>query len=205
MPAATSPVVLGERLLPAPVGQPQTIHLPDGSMLVPIARVDASGHRTPLTGGAGSAPLRVQGGGAAPSGGVLHAAEGANVTAGGVAEADGDFEPLGMLYNNNYYKRYFDGGGIDVKDRSQVEERSIESTILYLRDKEPESDDFGVSGISIRNVDDRADRDLLTVNPRAMYVIDVHGIQGNGTKRTIPTVMNRDGATFTDPRIRGGG
>jgi hypothetical protein len=206
---------LGEQLLPAPVGEPQTIHLPDGSMLVPIARVDSTGHRTPLAGGAGSArlsaPATTGGGAAAPAptpaprggggGGMLHAAEGAHITADGIAEADGDFEPIGMLYNSNYYKRYFDGGGIDMNNRSKVEERATESTLMYLLDKEPNVDDFGISGIAVRNVDSSADADLLKVNPRARFVIDVHGIQGDGTKRSIPTVMNTDGATFTDPRF----
>lgn len=208
--ALTNPTLLGERLLPAPLGEPQTLHLPDGSMLVPIARVDAAGSRIPLTGGAGSAPLT--GGGdvaaataaAAASGGVLHAAEGAQVTASGAAVADDDFEPLGFLYNDNYYKRYFDGGGIDVSDRGKVEERAVESTFLYLKDKEPAVDDFGITGVAVRTVDPHADRDLLTVNPRARYVIDVHGVQGNGTQRSIPTVMNGDGATFTDPLIKRG-
>lgn len=209
--APTNPTLLGERLLPAPVGEPQTLHLPDGSMLVPIARVDASGARIPLAGGAGSAPLTGGGAAAAPSaataaasGGMLHAAEGAQVTAGGAAIADADFEPLGFLYNDNYYKRYFDGGGIDVGNRSQVEERATESTFLYLHDKEPAVDDFGITGIAVRDVDANADRDLLAINPRARYVIDVHGVQGNGVQRSIPTVMNGDGATFTDPRLKGG-
>ena len=201
--APTQPALLGERLLPAPVGEPQTIHLSDGSMLVPIARVDASGNRIPLSGGPGSAPLTGGGNTAATqtAGGTLHAAEGAPVSADGVAHADDDFEPLGFLYNDNYYKRYFDGGGIDTNDRGQVEERAVESTILYLHDKEPNVDDFGVTGIGLRRADAVTDKDLLEINPRAQWIIDVHGVQGDGKERTIPTVMNRDGATFTDPRI----
>lgn len=209
--APTNPTLLGEQLLPAPVGEPQTLHLPDGSILVPIARVDASGNRIPLAGGAGSAPLTGGGANAAPApvpapapavGGALHVAEGAQVTADGAAVADNDFEPLGFLYNDNYYKRYFDGGGIDVNNRSQVEERATESTFLYLHDKEPEVDDFGITGVAVRPVDPAADGDLLRINPRAKYVIAVHGVQGNGVQRSIPTVMNADGATFTDPLIR---
>lgn len=214
--APSQPALLGEMTLPAPTGEPQTIHLPDGSLLVPIARVDASGSRIPLAGGAGSAPLTGGGGvteapaaqmsvptSASGAGGSLHAAEGAQLTADGRAIADDDFEPLGMLYNGDYYKRYFDGGGLDVNDRGALEERAVESTILYLRDKEPEVDDFGVTGIGMRPADPATDQDLLNVNPRAKWIVDVHGVQGDGTQRTIPTVINEDGATFTDPRIRG--
>jgi hypothetical protein len=207
--APANQAYLGEQTLPAPVGQPQTIHLPDGSMLVPVARVDSSGHRVPLSGGAGSAPLT--GGGAKASevasahggGGTMHAAEGTTVNGEGHAvQASGaKFEPLGFLYNDNYYKRYFDGGGIDVSSREKVEERAVESTFAYLKDREPDVDDFGVTGVQLRSVDPSADRDLLNVNPRAKFVIDVHGVQGNGSHRSIPTVMNEDGATFTDPRI----
>ncbi|MCB0878431.1 MAG: hypothetical protein KDC46_05565 [Thermoleophilia bacterium] len=206
--APANQAYLGEQTLPAPVGQPQTLHLPDGSMLVPIARVDASGNRTPLAGGAGSAPLTGGGADAAAAaqtpaaGGALHAAEGAQVTAGGQAIADDDFEPMGFLYNGDYYKRYFEDGGIDVNDRTAVEERSIESTFKYLKDREPEVDDFGITGVGVRRVDPSRDGDLLHVNPRALYVVDVHGVQGNGHQRSIPTVMNQDGTTFTDPRLR---
>lgn len=202
---STNQAFLGEQVLPAPIGEPQTIHLPDGSMLVPVARVDASGARIPLTGGAGSAQYvstgsTVNHGGT--GGGTLHAGEGAQITSDGRALADSDFEPLGILYNGNYYKRYFDGGGLDVNDRNKLEERATESTYLYLKDKEPEVDDFGISGISLRRVEAGRDTDLLHVNPRAMWVMDVHGIQGDGVQRTIPTIINSDGATYTDPRMR---
>jgi hypothetical protein len=215
--APSQPALLGERLLPAPIGEPQTIHLPDGSMLVPIARVDASGNRIPLTGGAGSAPLMGGGGNAAvetpaqqaartsgiTGGGVLRAAPGTAVSAAGAAvPAAGDvFEPLGFLYNDKYFKKFHDAGGINVDDRAKVEERAIRSTFAYLLEEEPDVDDFGVTGVTIRAADPATDSDLLNVNPRSHLLVDVHGVQGNGVRRTIPSVMNRDGAVFVDPRI----
>jgi hypothetical protein len=197
VPAPTQPALLGEHLLPAPVGEPQTIHLPDGSTLVPVARVDAYGNRVPLTGGAGSAPM--------VGGGTAHVAEGAVVSADGRIDAAGrEFEPLSFLYNGNYYKQYFEDGGINVADRGQVEERASESTYMYLLDKEPAVDDFGITGIATRRVDPARDQDLLNVNPNAYWIIEVSGVQGNGVQRMIPTVMNEDGATFTDPRLSKG-
>jgi hypothetical protein len=197
-------------ILPAPVGEPQTINLPDGSMLVPIARVDASGNRTPLAGGAGSAPL-TGGGGGASDGGVVHAAEGTAVTASGDVQAAGrKFEPHALMYNDNYYKKYIDGdtntnfGRFNIEDREQVEERAIESTLMYLKDKEPDVDDFGITGVNVRRVNQGADRDLLNVNPDAHWIVTVHGTQGDGTARKIPTVMNADGTTYTDPPLRRG-
>jgi hypothetical protein len=217
VPAPTQPALLGEHLLPAPVGEPQTINLPDGSTLVPVARVDASGNRVPLTGGAGSAPMIPGGtglvaGGAAASpasttggGATAHVAEGAVVSGDGRVDAAGrEFEPLSFLYNGNYYKQYFEDGGINVADRGQVEERASESTYMYLLDKEPAVDDFGITGITTRRVDPGSDRDLLNVNPNAYWIVEVSGVQGNGVQRMIPTVMNEDGATFTDPRLSKG-
>ena len=214
--APSQPVLLGERLLPAPAGEPQTLHLSDGSMLVPIARVDASGSRVPLSGGPASLPLRtatlaptvtavagiasaVTGGGAAAS----PAAPAATPTV-PVAGAEQAFEPLGFLYNDRYFKKFHDAGGIDLGDSKAVQERAVRSTFAYLLEEEPNVDDFGVTGVSVRRADPAADADLLRVNPRAHYVIDVHGVQGDGTQRSIPSVMNSDGAVFVDPRINRG-
>lgn len=190
-------MLLGERLLPAPAGEPQTIHLNDGSMLVPVARVDASGSRTPLTGGPGSAQLQYS---AAPSAPAATApAVVPNVSAGG-ANATG-FEPLGFLYNDRYFKKFHDAGGLDLANDAKVKERAVRSTFAYLLEEEPNVDDFGVTGVNVRRPDPAADADLLRINPRAHYVIDVLGVQGNGVQRSIPSVMNSDGAVFVDPRI----
>lgn len=190
--APSQPVLLGERLLPAPVGEPQTIHLNDGSMLVPVARVDASGARTPLTGGPGSAPLSYA---AAPA--VAAAAPAAAPVVGGGS----GFEPLGFLYNDRYFKKFHDAGGIDLNDDKAVKERSVRSTFAYLLEEEPNVDDFGVTGVSYRKADPVADADLLKIDPRAHWIIDVNGVQGDGVARSIPSVMNSDGAVFVDPRI----
>jgi hypothetical protein len=71
----------------------------------------------------------------------------------------------------------------------------------YLVEEEPDVDDFGVSNIELRRVDPAADRDLLTVNPHASYVADVSGVTGDGTAKSVPSVINDDGAVFVDPRI----
>lgn len=200
-------MLLGEKLLPAPVGEPQTLHLPDGSMLVPVARVDAAGNRTPLTGGAGSAPLR-SAATAAPA--AASAAEDAPAaiapaTAATPVSGGGDaaFEPHGFLYNDRYFAKFHDAGGIDLADSAAVEERAVKSTFAYLLKEEPEVDDFGVTDVKVRPADATADADLLHINPRAHFVIDVNGVTGTGRHKSIPSVMNRDGAVFVDPRIRG--
>ncbi len=201
--APTQPVLLGERLLPAPVGQPQTIHLNDGSMLVPVARVDASGSRTPLAGGPGSAPLATAV--AAAAGPAAAAPVAVPVTAPAAAPVAGGgaagFEPLGFLYNDRYFKKFHDAGGISLDDSKAVQERVVKSTFAYLLEEEPNVDDFGVTGVNVRRADPVADADLFKINPRAHYIVDVNGVQGNGVARSIPSVMNADGAVFVDPRI----
>lgn len=192
--APSQPVLLGERLLPAPAGEPQTIHLNDGSMLVPVARVDGTGNRTALSGGPGSTPLSYSAAPAAP----------ATPAAAPVAGGGGAFEPLGFLYDDRYFKKFHDAGGIDLNDDSAVKERSVRSTFAYLLEEEPNVDDFGVTGVSYRKADPVADADLFKINPRAHWIIDVNGVQGDGVGRSIPSVMNSDGAMFVDPRITRG-
>jgi hypothetical protein len=248
------PTLLGERLLPAPTGEPQTLHLNDGSMLVPIAWIDAWGARMPLAGGPGSArlstttrpappapvepapvepaivepapvepapvepapveaapvePVPVFASTPTPAAPAAPAAEGAPAvpiatevptTGGGAA----DFEPVGFLYNDRYFRKFHDAGGIDVNDQRAVEERVVRSTFAYLLEEEPDVDDFGVTSVHLRKVDPQADSDLLRINPRALYHADVAGIQGDGVTRSIPSVVNSDGAVFVDPRIHRG-
>jgi hypothetical protein len=199
--APTQPVLLGERLLPAPAGEPQTIHLNDGSMLVPVARVDASGNRVPLAGGPGSARLATAPAAAAPAAAPA-IAPAAAAPAAAQATGGGAAAPIALLYNDLYFKQYFSGGnGFDSNNPEKVRERAIESTILYLHDKEPNVDDFGITAVDTRPVDAGADADLLKIDPNAKFVIDVKGVQGDGVARSIPSVMNHDGTTYTDPRI----
>ncbi len=184
--APTNQAYLGEITLPAPAGEPQALQLPDGSILVPVARVDAAGNRVALTGGAGSAQLAT------------------STSGGGSASASASSDPVSFLLDGVYYKQYFPGGGIDTSNVASIRERAIESTYKYLLDREPGVDDFGTTDVSVREVDATADRDLLAVNPGARYVIDVHGVQSDGVRRSIPSVMNHDGATYTDPRLSKG-
>lgn len=190
VPAPAQPTLLGVKMLPAPHGQPQTIHLADGSMLVPLARVRADGTRVPLSVG-GTMP--------APPMPAAAAAPAAPVAGGGAA-----FEPRGFLYDDRYFRKFHDAGGIDVEDMEKVEERTIRSTFAYLLEEEPEVDDFGVTNVRMRRAHPHADVDLFTINPRAHWIVDVEGVQGDGRKRSIPSVVNRDGAVFVDPRVRNG-
>lgn len=202
--APTNPVLLGEKILPAPLGQPQTLHLPDGSMLVPVAMLDAGGNRIPLTGGAGSAPLNYAASATAAAPTATAAATTAPVTGGGSTAPNAGFEPLGILYNDRYFKKFHDASPIDLSNDKAVKDRAIKSTMAYLLEEEPNVDDFGVTNVDVRRVDPARDADLLRVDPRAYYVIDVHGVQGDGVVRSIPSVMNADGAVFTDPPVRRG-
>ncbi len=199
--APSQPVLLGERLLPAPAGEPQTLHLNDGSMLVPVARVDASGNRTPLSGGPGSVPLNYSAAAVTAAPAAAPAAAAAAPAAAPVSGGGSGFEPLGFLYNDRYFKKFHDAGGIDLNDDGAVKERSVRSTFAYLLEEEPNVDDFGVTGVSYRKADPVADADLYRINPRAHWIIDVHGVQGDGVVRSIPSVMNSDGAVFVDPRV----
>jgi len=112
------------------------------------------------------------------------------------------FEPKAFLYDDRFFKKFHAAGGIDVKDMNKVEDRIIRATFAYILAEEPDVDDLGITEVRIRLVDPIANADLLRVNPRALYIVDVIGVQGDGTERTIPSVFNSDGAVFVDPRIR---
>jgi hypothetical protein len=199
--APIQPVLLGERLLPAPIGQPQTIHLNDGSMLVPVARVDASGARTPLTGGPGSAPLNYAVNAAAAAPTAATPAAPAAVPATTVA---GGSEPLGFLYRGDYYKKFKDSTVIDITNAEQVQDKVTRGTLDHVKNDEPDWQGFGVTKITTRAVDPNADRDLLNVDPNAAIYVEVHGIAGTGEAKMIPSVVERDGDVFVDPRLSKG-
>lgn len=194
--------LLGVRLLPAPAGEPQTIHLADGSVLVPLARVGRDGTTQPLTGGGAAAAPVAPVPAPAPVPASAPVAAPAPVSA-AVPPAAG-FEPKGFLYNDRYFRKFHAAGGIDVSDVRRVEERATRATFAYLLEEEPNVDDFGVTGVRMRRADPVGDSDLLRINPRAHWVVDVDGVQGDRVLRSIPSVVNSDGAVFVDPRIRGG-
>jgi hypothetical protein len=190
-------VLLGERLLPAPAGQPQTIHLNDGSILVPVARVDASGTRTPLVGGPGSAHLNYSA--AAPAVAAAPAAPAATVVGGGAGS-----ESLGFLFRGDYYKKFEDSTKIDLGNSEQVNDKVTRGTLDHVKNDEPELLGFGVTKISSRAVDQVADRDLLNVDPNAAIYVEVTGVTGTGEVKMIPSVVEHDGDVYVDPRLKNG-
>ncbi len=204
--APTQPVLLGERLLPAPAGQPQTIHLNDGSMLVPVARVDASGNRTPLAGGPGSAPLSYSANAAAPAAAApataVRAATGTVPVSGAGAAAA--FEPLGFLYRGEYYKKFQDTTKIDVSNTEQVKDKVTRGTLDHVKHDEPDYQGFGITSITTHAVDRVAHSDQPTVDPNAALYVEVTGVTGTGEVKMIPSVVEHDGDVFVDPRIRNG-
>jgi hypothetical protein len=199
-PAPAQPTLLGVKLLPAPAGQPQTIHLADGSLLVPLARVQTVQGSAPQPARAATAPASASTSTPVPA---VAAAEPASTPAApaAVAGGGGAFTPKGFLYNDRYFAKFHDASPIDFSDVEEVERRATKATMSYLVEEEPNVDDYGVTDVEIRQVDQVADRDLLTVNPHAKLVIDVHGVQGTGEAKSIPSVMNDDGSVFVDPRI----
>lgn len=176
-PAATSQGLVGMHLLQAPSGAaPGPIQLGDGSVLVPLARVER-GIAVPL----------------APGSPAVAAAAPPTIAT--------PFEPKGFLYDDRYFAKFHDAAPIDLADRDSVERRAAKATMSYLVEEEPGVDDFGVTAITMRRADPIADRDLLTIDPRAHWIIDVAGVRGDGTPKSIPSIMNSDGAVFVDPRI----
>jgi len=128
-------------------------------------------------------------------------AEGASTPAPQIErDAPVDFEPKGFLYNDRYFAKFHDAKAIDLADTSAIERRVAKATMAYLLEELPDVDDFGIQSISMRPVDPVADRDLLHVNPRAHYIVEVHGVDGMGAPMDIPVVFNRDGAVFVDPK-----
>jgi hypothetical protein len=183
-PAPAQPTLLGVTLLPAPAGQPQTIHLADGSMLVPLARVSHSS--------------------AAPAPSAISVAPAPAPAPAPAAVPAADFTPKGFLYRGNYYKRFQDETAIDLANLDQVEDKVTRGTLDHVKEDEPGMNGFGVTNIATRRVDRTADADLLNVNPHAVYVVDVSGVSGTGDSRSIPSVVNDDGSVYVDPRIRTG-
>lgn len=195
--APTQPTLLGTKLLPAPAGEPQTIHMPDGTMLVPLARVDAAGRQTALNTPAASAA-------AANVTPVATRPVTVTPTAAAPVTAGAGFEPKGFLFRGNYYKKFEDNTKIDLANLRQVEEKVTRGTLDHVKEDEPELNGFGVTNVSTRRVDRVADADLLNINPNAVYVVDVAGVAGTGQAKSIPSVVNADGSVFVDPKIRNG-
>lgn len=120
----------------------------------------------------------------------------------GVAQVGEPFEPLAFVWNQKFYNKVASATDIDISDESAVRTRALKSTMQQVLD-DGEYDDFAVREIRLRRVDPTADADLLNVNPRAHWIAEADGVDGTGTAHTIPSVVNRDGAVFVDPRIRG--
>jgi len=202
--APTQPTLLGVVALTPPKGEaPKTITLPDGSLLVPLGPV---GSPAANAASVSLAPkvAAAHGGGAAAAVAPTAASTSSHTAATGgglITPTASGFEPKGFLYNDRYFAKFHAAGGIDLADKNAVERRMAKSTMAYLLEEEPEVDDFGITGIDVRRADPAADRDLLTVNPRSHYVADVKGVDGNGRGKSIPLVMNGDGAVFVDPRV----
>jgi hypothetical protein len=182
-PAPAQPTLLGVTLLPAPAGQPQTIHLADGSMLVPLARVSHSS--------ASPAPVAISS--PAPAAPVAPAPGAAS-----------GFTPQGFLFRGNYYRRFQDETAINLANLDEVQEKVTRGTLDHVKEDQPEDNGFGVQDIQTRRVDPATDADLLNVNPHAVYVVNVSGVTGNGEAQSIPSVVNDDGSVYVDPRLKSG-
>lgn len=162
-------------------------------MLVPLAKVGADGATRPL-----------QGGGAAAAPATAAVAAPASNAAPTTATAPGGgshFEP-GFMFRGQYYRKFLDRTAIDMANLDQVKEKVVRGTIDKVMTDEPEMNGFGVTDVKVRSVDRNADKDLLTIDPDATYVVDVAGVGGNGEKKDIPSVVDADGDVFVDPRIR---
>jgi hypothetical protein len=117
---------------------------------------------------------------------------------------DVDMSPIpgSFLWQGKYFYKVAPAGGVDILDRMQVENRARKAVSQHLL-----NEGFGayaINSVQIRLVDPVADADLLRMDPGAYYVIDSGGTWADGTSGDIPSVMNRDGTTFVDPRIRFG-
>ena len=201
VPAPAQPTLLGVKLLPAPAGKPETIHLNDGSMLVPLAKLDSRGTIRSLDDAAAPATVpAVRATPANPTAGTAARPATPAVPGGGAA----GFEPKGFLYKGNYYKKFEDQTAIDVRNLAQVQDRITRGTLNHVKENEPEWQGLGITEIKSRAVDPNADRDLLNVDPNAAVYVEVSGITGTGEAKTIPSVVESDGDVFVDPRISGG-
>lgn len=202
VPAPAQPTLLGVKLLPAPAGRPQTIHLNDGSMLVPLAKVGSDGQLRSLDDPtARPATAAVPATPANPATGIAArpAAPAVPATGGGAG-----FEPKGFLYRGNYYKKFQDDTAIDIANLDQVREKVTRGTLNHVKEDEPTWQGLGVMDIKTRRVDPHADRDLLNVDPSALYYVEVSGVTGTGEYKVIPSVVESDGDVFVDPRLTGG-
>jgi hypothetical protein len=202
VPAPAQPTLLGVKLLPAPAGKPETIHLNDGSLLVPLAKVDARGTIHALDdSSARAATAALPATPASPTTGT--AARPATPATPSTFEPGG-FEPKGFLYKGNYYKKFQDSTAIDIANLGDVQEKVTRGTLGHVRDEEQGWNGFGVTDVKTRRVDPNADRDLLNVDPNAAYYVEVTGVTGTGEQKMIPSVVETDGDVFVDPRISSG-
>ena len=201
VPAPAQPTLLGTKLLPAPAGKPETIHLPDGSMLVPLAKVSSDGSMSALPGGGPATPATAATPAAPATRTAATPAAPASPASSTAPGGGSHFEP-GFLFRGNYYKKFLDRTAIDLANLDQVKEKVIRGTLDKIMTDEPETNGFGVTDVKTRAVDPVADRDLLVVDPDAKLIVDVSGVGGNGVAKSIPSVVDADGDVFVDPFIR---
>lgn len=155
---------------------------------------------------AGATTASAVGGAAGPaaggaSGTAIAAASTGTAVAGAAAVAPFPENPLAFLYQGKYYREVFGAGGVDVDDRHSVEQRSIRGVLRHLQDEGRPH--WGVASVDARRVDPVRDADLVAVDPGAMWFVDVRGRAPRADIESIPVVINRDGTTYVDPRLRG--
>lgn len=199
----------GVQVLTPPDGAPKAIVLPDGSTLVPLGRVLPGGGMEPLNDAEVGAALQgvppgalaaIAGGGAGRPAVTEDLAPGHTIKSN--AAPLGNFSPQSFVYNNILFEKFGPADDIDAQNQAAAEKKAGAATLSYIITEEKRKN-FAVTKTNTRRVDPTIDADLIKVNPNAVWVMDVEGVEDTGRQRTIPVVMNANGQAYVDPRTYG--
>lgn len=111
------------------------------------------------------------------------------------------FVPIAFLWNDEYYTRMADAPSFDTGNIDLVMQRFVTSSLVHLRDAEHE-EDASITDVPWRRIDPERDGDLRAINPDALWYARVRARTGTGAEKVVPVVINTDGATFVDPRLK---
>jgi hypothetical protein len=114
---------------------------------------------------------------------------------------DAQSRPIAFAWNGKYFYEMAPAGGIDVNDDTAVRNRIVRSVVQHMLEYE-KVDDFAITAIGLRPAGGPGDADLFQVNPNSRYVADIVATAADGTVHHVPVVMNHDGSTFVDPKVR---
>jgi hypothetical protein len=187
---------------------PQQEQPRQAAMQVVVAQAQPTVGSTALAGASGGGRLAAPVATAAfNTAAVLTARPTAQTSVGGSMSSDAMLKPStttsapsAFLWNNDYYYLVAPPTPLDFDDANAIRNRVTVSMMQHMRSEGV--NDYAITNIKFEDVLPASHQDLLAMDPGAYMVAHVEGIDGSGHTSNIPVVINRDGSTYVDPRLR---